>query len=158
MNKSKKVDNINAHRDSISTKTNYPWQINFYFRKQTGVIRLIKLVNEHNHPCDVETIELAPKNLCLSKLILDKIEHYTINGRLGAGQQYDLLMNEFLQCHIKKKNLYNAINKFCGARIHDNSDAATLLLDLLKHRDEDPDYIVNPCLEGHLTNLQDSFG
>ena len=114
MNKSKKVDNINAHRDSVSTKTNCPWQINFYFGKQTGVIRLTKLVNEDNHPCDVATIELAPKNLRLSQPILDKIEHYTINGRLGAGQQYDLLINEFSQCHIKKKNLYNAINKFRG--------------------------------------------
>ncbi|HKQ22499.1 MAG TPA: hypothetical protein VJS91_10700 [Nitrososphaeraceae archaeon] len=157
MNKSKKIDDINVHRDSVSTKTNCPWHVNFYFGKKTGVIRLTKLINEHNHPCDTETIELAPKNLRLSKPILDKIEHYTINGRLGAGQQYDLLINEFPQCHIKKKNLYNAINKFRGVRIHDNSDAATLLLDLLKHRDEDPDYIVNPRLEGPSNELTGLF-
>ncbi|CAB5312893.1 unnamed protein product [Rhizophagus irregularis] len=41
------------------------------------------------------TIGLTPKNLCLPQLVLDKIKHYTIDGRLGAGQQYDLLIKEF---------------------------------------------------------------
>ncbi|CAB4397421.1 unnamed protein product [Rhizophagus irregularis] len=41
------------------------------------------------------TIGLTPKNLCLPQLVLDKIRHYTIDGRLGAGQQYDLLIEEF---------------------------------------------------------------
>ncbi|CAB4419431.1 unnamed protein product [Rhizophagus irregularis] len=99
INKPKKVEDINTYRDSVSIKTNYLWQVSFYFRKQA----------------------------------------------------------EFPQYYIKKKNLYNAINKFCGTRIHDKSDAATLLMDLLKHHDEDPDYIVYPHLEGPSNELTELF-
>ncbi|PKC64023.1 hypothetical protein RhiirA1_463004 [Rhizophagus irregularis] len=60
--------------DANDKSTNCPWQVSFYFEKQVG---------------------LTPKNLCLPQLVLDKIKHYTIDGRLGAGQQYDLLIKEF---------------------------------------------------------------
>ncbi|CAB4397917.1 unnamed protein product [Rhizophagus irregularis] len=60
-------------------------------------------VQEHNHQCDPESIELAPKNLWLSQQIIDKIEHYTTNGNLGAEQQYKLLVQEFPQYNIAKK-------------------------------------------------------
>jgi hypothetical protein len=42
-------------------------------------------------------------NQRFSQVVLDKIEHYTVNGHLSAGQQYDLLLKEFSQHHIKKK-------------------------------------------------------
>jgi hypothetical protein len=112
VNEPKKVVDINAHRNSTSGKTDCPWQISFYLGKRTEEIRLTKFVNSHNHEYDTKTIDLAPRNLRFSQSILDKIEHYTLNGRLGAGQQYDLLLKEFPQYHICKKNLYNAINKF----------------------------------------------
>lgn len=50
-----------------------------------------------------KTIGLTPKNLWLPQLVLDKIKHYTIDGHLGAGQQYDLFIKEFPQYYIKKK-------------------------------------------------------
>jgi hypothetical protein len=86
---------MSLHRDCKSNKTNCPWQANFYLAKRTSVIRLTKLEDTHNHQCDPVSIELAPKNLRFPQQILDKIEHYTRNGRLGAGQQYNLLINEF---------------------------------------------------------------
>jgi hypothetical protein len=75
---------------------------------------------------------LAPKNLRLPQRIIDKIEHYTTNGNLGAEQQYKLLVQEFSQHNIAKKNLYNAIQKFWGVRIHDKTDATKMLSYLLK--------------------------
>ncbi|CAB4386293.1 unnamed protein product [Rhizophagus irregularis] len=84
----------------------------FYLGKKSNLIRLTKFVQEHNHQCDPESIELAPKNLRLPQQIIDKIEHYTTNGNLGAEQQYKLLVQEFSQYNIAKKNLYNAIQKF----------------------------------------------
>ncbi|CAG8667795.1 18487_t:CDS:2 [Rhizophagus irregularis] len=144
----KKVEDISLHRESVSTKTNCPWQVAFYYGKNTAVIRLTKLDNNHNHQCDPVTIDLAPKNCHLPKAVFDKIEHYITNGRLGAAQQYDLLTKEFPECHIKKKNLYNAIQKFRGVRVHDESDAAVMLSYLMKLRAEDPNYIVVPRLEG----------
>lgn len=55
----------------------------------------MKLVNDYNHICNTETINLAPKNLHLSQSVLDKIKHYTIDGHLEAGQQYNFLIKEF---------------------------------------------------------------
>ncbi|CAG8733729.1 20410_t:CDS:1 [Rhizophagus irregularis] len=105
INNPKKVEDITLHRESSLTKTNCPWQANFYFGKRAADIHLTKFNNSHNHQCDPISIELAPKNLRFSQSILDKIEHYTTKGNLSAGQQYDLLVHEFPQYHIKKKPL-----------------------------------------------------
>ncbi|CAB4407072.1 unnamed protein product [Rhizophagus irregularis] len=136
INNPKKVEDITLHRESSSTKTN---------------------CSCHNHQCDLISIELAPKNLRFLQSILDKIEHYTTKGNLSAGQQYDLLIHEFPQYHIKKKNLYNAIQKFRGVRVHDESDAATMFLYLLKQHEKDPNYVVILRLEGPSNELTSLF-
>ncbi|CAB4488723.1 unnamed protein product [Rhizophagus irregularis] len=84
IHKPKKVEDMSLHRNCKSNKTNCPWQANFYLAKWTNVIRLTKLEDTHNHQCDPVSIELAPKNLRFPQQILDKIKHYTRNGRLGA--------------------------------------------------------------------------
>ncbi|CAB4400644.1 unnamed protein product [Rhizophagus irregularis] len=157
INQTKKVEDINTHRDTISGKTNCPWHVNFYFGKRASAIKLTQLSDYHNHQCNSEIIDLAPKNLKLPHAILSKIEHYTVSGHLGAGQQYDLLTKEFPEHHIKKKNLYNAISKFRGVRIHNEFDAAEMLLYLLKQHDIDQDYIVIPRLEGPNNELTGLF-
>ncbi|CAB4484784.1 unnamed protein product [Rhizophagus irregularis] len=112
-NKPKKVEDITLHHDATTTKTKCPWQASFYFGKRAATIHFSKFNNVHNHQCDPVTIELASKNQYFPQAImLDKIEHYTVNGHLSVGQQYDLLLKEFPQHHKKKKNLYNAIQKF----------------------------------------------
>ncbi|RIB06264.1 hypothetical protein C2G38_2217567 [Gigaspora rosea] len=125
------------YHDSSSNKKNCKWEVGFYLRKNEIQVRLTKLKNEHNHICNVATIKLALKNLRLPQEILNKIEHYTTNDRLGAGQQYDLLVKKFSQHDIKKKNLYNMIQKFKGVR----------------QCDLDPDYVVIPRLEGPSNEL-----
>ncbi|CAB4420234.1 unnamed protein product [Rhizophagus irregularis] len=145
------------HRECTSYKTGCPWKASFYLGKNTNLIRLATFIEEHNHQCDPKTIEFAPKNLRLPQQIIDKIEHYTTNGNLGAEQQYKLLVQEFPQHNIAKKNLYNAIQKFQGVRIHDETDAATMLLYLLKQREDDPDYVVIPRLEGPANELTGLF-
>ncbi|CAB4487907.1 unnamed protein product [Rhizophagus irregularis] len=82
---SKKVEDISLHQDCSSYKTNCLWQASFYLGKKSNLIRLTKFVQEHNHQCDPETIELAPKNLRLPQQIINKIEHYTTNGNLVPG-------------------------------------------------------------------------
>ena len=90
-------------------------------------------------------------------MILNKIEHYTTNSYLNTGQQYDLFIKEFSEYLIKKKNLYNAIQKFRGVRVHDESDATMMFSYLMKLRDQDPDYIVIPRLEGLSNELTRLF-
>jgi len=53
--------------------------------------------------------------------------------------------------------LYNAINKFQGVLTHVESDAAILLSYLLNQHDNDPDFIVIPCLEGPSNELTGLF-
>ncbi|CAG8801922.1 14562_t:CDS:2 [Cetraspora pellucida] len=108
----------------------------------TIVIDLTIFDNSHNHECDPVTINLTSKNSCIPQKILVKIEHYTINGHLGTGQQYDLLVKEFLQYIIKKKGLYNAIQKFREVQVHDELDALTMFLYLMKLCNHDNDYVV----------------
>ncbi|CAB4387368.1 unnamed protein product [Rhizophagus irregularis] len=105
------------------TKTNCPWQANFYFGKHAADIHLTKFNNSHNHQCDPVSIELAPKNLRFSQSILDKIEHYTTKG----------------------------------VQVHDESDAATMFLYLLKQHEEDPNYIIIQHLEGPSNKLTSLF-
>ncbi|GBC52193.2 protein FAR1-RELATED SEQUENCE 5-like [Rhizophagus irregularis DAOM 181602=DAOM 197198] len=50
-----------------------------------------------------------------------------------------------------------ARSQFLGTQIHDKSDTATLLMDLLKHHDKDPDYIVYPRLERPSNELTGLF-
>ncbi|EXX50615.1 hypothetical protein RirG_269120 [Rhizophagus irregularis DAOM 197198w] len=157
ISKPKKVEDITLHRDATTTKTNCSWQASFNFGKRATAIHLTKFNNIHNHQCDPVTIELAPMNQRFPQVVLDKIEHYTINGHLSAGQQYDLLLKEFSQHHIKKKNLYNAIQKFRGVRIHDESDAATMFSYLIEQRSKDPDFIVIARLEGPSNELTGLF-
>jgi hypothetical protein len=103
INKPKKVEDITLHCDTTTTKTNCPWQASFNFGKYATAIQLTKFNNIHNHQYDPVTIELAPINQCFPQVVLDKIEHYTVNGHLSAGQQYNFLLKEFSQHHIKKK-------------------------------------------------------
>ncbi len=49
INHPKKVEDINLHRNSVSTKTNCLWQVGFYFRKNTNIICLTKFDNKYNH-------------------------------------------------------------------------------------------------------------
>ncbi|CAG8656082.1 13467_t:CDS:2, partial [Racocetra fulgida] len=112
----KKVEDINLHRDSSSNKTNCKWEVGFYLGKYKKKVRLTKLNNKHTHSCDVATIELAPKNLCLPQEILDKIEHYTTNGRLGAESTQRVesiigVIKKHVDCGTLLKELVNAIDQ-----------------------------------------------
>ncbi|CAB5197938.1 unnamed protein product [Rhizophagus irregularis] len=152
-----KVEDISLHREYTSYKTDCPWQVSFYLGKNMNLIRLTKFIQEHNHQCDPKTIEFASKNLQLPQQIIDKIKHYTTNGNLGAGQQYKLLVQEYPQYKIAKKNLYNAIQRFQGVRIHDETDATTMLLYLLKQQEDNPSCAVIPRLEGPANELTRLF-
>ncbi|CAG8771927.1 27384_t:CDS:2 [Gigaspora margarita] len=66
---------ISVHRDGASSKTNCLWLVRFYLEKCTNLITITSIVDEHYHECDLRTIDLAPKNLRFSQLILDKIEN-----------------------------------------------------------------------------------
>ncbi|PKC52241.1 hypothetical protein RhiirA1_481964 [Rhizophagus irregularis] len=85
-NKPKNVEDITLHHDATTTKTKCPWQASFYFGKYAATIHFSKFNNVHNHQCDPVTIELAPKNQRFLQVMLDKIEHYTVNGHLSAEQ------------------------------------------------------------------------
>ncbi|CAB4422546.1 unnamed protein product [Rhizophagus irregularis] len=106
---SKKVEDISLHRECSSYKTNCLWQASFYLGKKSNLIRLTKFVQEHNHQCDPESIELAPKNLRLPQQIIDKIEHYTM------APEYE----QFLHSELRLRNCQNVQKNF--AQMYDIS-------------------------------------
>ncbi|CAG8818372.1 33122_t:CDS:2 [Gigaspora margarita] len=128
VNRPKKVEDIDVHRDGVSGKTNCPWLVRFYFGKCVKVINITSIVDKHNHICDPNTIELAPKHLQFLPSILDRIENYTIVGQLSA-----------------------------GVRIHDKSDTAMMLQHLLNLKEQDQKYIVIPHIEGKSNELTGLF-
>uniref|UniRef100_U9SWE5 Uncharacterized protein n=1 Tax=Rhizophagus irregularis (strain DAOM 181602 / DAOM 197198 / MUCL 43194) TaxID=747089 RepID=U9SWE5_RHIID len=129
------LKDITLHRDATTTKTNCLWQASFYFGKRTATIHLSKFNNVHNHQCDPVTIELAFKNQCFPQAMLDKIEHYTVNGHLSAEQQYDLLLKEFPQ-HQKLWAKY-IIGKIFTAEIKSTQWVESINGVLKKHLDQD---------------------
>ncbi|CAB5379748.1 unnamed protein product [Rhizophagus irregularis] len=114
------IDKSIIRHQKYVCKINCPWHVNFYFEKYASTIKLTQLSDYHNHQCNSEIIDLAPKNLKLPHAIL------------RADQQYDLLTKKFPEHYIKKKNLYNAISKFRGVQIHNEFDAGEMLSYLLK--------------------------
>ncbi|PKC72219.1 hypothetical protein RhiirA1_452629 [Rhizophagus irregularis] len=118
INVNKKIKDITLHHDATTTKTNCLWQASFYFGKRTATIHLSKFNNVHNHQCDPVTIELAFKNQCFPQAMLDKIEHYTVNGHLSAEQQ-----------------------------IYDKFNAKTMFLYFMEQHNKNHDFIVKIRLE-----------
>ncbi|CAG8821605.1 28800_t:CDS:2 [Gigaspora margarita] len=155
---SKKIEDINSYRNSATGRTNCPWQASFNFGKCATEICLTKIIDSHNHLCDSKTIELAFKNLRFLQNILDKIKHYTTNGYLNAGQQYSLLLTEFPEHNIKKKNLYNAIQKFWGVQIHDATDTAKMFFILQKSIIKILGILLQHDWKDHPINLLGFFG
>ncbi|RIB19409.1 hypothetical protein C2G38_2181881 [Gigaspora rosea] len=107
---------------------------NGFVANKSKKIHLTKINNIYNHEYGSNAITFAPKHFRLSQEILNKVEHYTVVEQLGAGQQYNLLSKEFPEVQIRRKNLYNAIQKFRGAKNHDENDTVKLLQKLFKER------------------------
>ncbi|CAB5385471.1 unnamed protein product [Rhizophagus irregularis] len=55
---------------------------------------------------------MASKNSYLSQPVLDKIKHYTIDGHLGASQQYDFLTNHDYVVIPRLEGLSNELTGF----------------------------------------------
>ena len=94
---------ISLHRDYTSSKTNCPWQANFYCVKRTNLICLTKFEPTHNHPCDTKTIDLAPKNLRFAQPILDKINIILQMDAWVLVNSITCLLKNFLNIILERK-------------------------------------------------------
>ncbi|CAG8551934.1 12025_t:CDS:2, partial [Gigaspora margarita] len=85
-------------------------------------------VNDTFKDWDEVNILVTSKNLQFPQAILNKIKYYTTNGHLNARQQYDLLLKDFPQHNIKKKNLYNCDSDpkyFIATQLKESSNELT---------------------------------
>ncbi|GET65380.1 protein FAR1-RELATED SEQUENCE 5-like [Rhizophagus irregularis DAOM 181602=DAOM 197198] len=79
--------------------------------------------------------------------MLSDIKKYVIQGRMDSGSIYLLLIHDYPNYIIFKKNLYNAVYQFQLKNNPGGSNASQVLQILLNQKDLDPLWIVNPRLE-----------
>ncbi|PKY61142.1 hypothetical protein RhiirA4_412890, partial [Rhizophagus irregularis] len=69
-------------------------------------------INSIIHSLNPLIIETAPKFRRLTNEMLEKIKFWTIEGKMGMPNQYNLLVASFPDKTINRKDLSNAIQKF----------------------------------------------
>ena len=88
------------------------WHINFSFPKSASDVRITSILGKHNHNMNSLITEIAPKFRKLTDEMLEKIKFWTIHGKMGIPNQYNLLLASFPGKTINRKDLSNAIQKF----------------------------------------------
>ena len=79
--------------------------------------------------------------------MLADIKKYVNQGRMDSGSIYPLLIHDYSDQHIHKKDLYNAIYQFRQENNSGDTDASQMLQQLLDWKDSEPLWIVKPRLE-----------
>ena len=101
--------------------------------------------------------EIAPKFRRFTDEMLEKIRFWTIHGRMGIPNQYNLLIASFPGKVINKKDLSNAIQKFKKEMRPSKNDACQVLSNLYLKKEEDPQWIVKPRFDPEERRLNSLF-
>ena len=70
--------------------------------------------------------------------MLEKIKFWTIHGRMGIPNQYNLLLASFPGKTINRKDLSNAIQKFKKQMKPSGNDACRMLNELYLKKENNP--------------------
>jgi ribosomal protein S17 len=152
--KSKKVIDLMQQRNRQSEKINCPWVCNVNRIKNTDSVKITSFINRHNHDCNNNVAQYAPKYRKLPSNILDDIRFFTLDGHMGAGMQYRLLSSKYPDIYIHKRDLYNTIYRFKATTNHQrHGDGQSILNKLLELQHEEPGWIIKTRLEGPVKNL-----
>ncbi|CAG8699944.1 6794_t:CDS:1 [Dentiscutata erythropus] len=115
--------------------------------KLSPEIRVTSLVNQHNHVLLPDTALYDPKCHKLSNEIIEKIKFYVTKGNMGSKQIYPLLVANFPEQFICKKDLYNTIQKFKALYAQCQGDVQHIINKLLMLKDQEPGWIINTRLD-----------
>ena len=89
--------------------------------------------------------------------MLEKIRFWTIHGRMGIPNQYNLLVASYPGKVINKKDLSNAIQKYKKQMKPSKNDACQMLSNLYLKKEEDSLWIVKPQFEPEERRLNSLF-
>ena len=134
-------------RNATSQRTQCPWKLNVACPKSSNIVKINSFVDSHNHILTSNIQEMASRFRKLTPEMLSDIKKYVIQGRMDSGSIYPLLMHDYPNHTIFKKDLYNAVYQFRLQNNPGDSDASLMLQMLLEKKDSDPLWIVKPHLE-----------
>ena len=118
-------------RNATSQRTQCPWKINASCPKSSNIVRINSFDDNHNHILTSYIQEMAPQFRKLTSEMLSDIKKYVIQGRMDAGSIYPIIMHDYPNQVIFKKDLYNAVYKFRLENNPGDSDASQMLQMLL---------------------------
>ncbi|CAG8520091.1 15270_t:CDS:2 [Racocetra fulgida] len=120
------------------------WHVNMSFSKTTLGVRVNSIEGEYCHSMNSLITIIALKFRHLTNEMLEKIEFWTIHGRLDISMQYDLLTASFPDKKINKKDLSNAIQHYKKKAKLQKNDACQTLTNLYLKKENDPLWAVKP--------------
>jgi hypothetical protein len=144
-------------RDRNSEMIRCPWHINMTFPKTAKGVQISSIIGEHNHALNPLIIETAPKFQKLTNEMLEKIKFWTIHGRMGITNQYNLLVASFPDKVINRKDLSNAIQKFKKQMKPNRNDACQMLNELYLKKENNPMWVVKPRFDPEERRLNSLF-
>ncbi|CAB4420817.1 unnamed protein product [Rhizophagus irregularis] len=108
----KKDKDPEKHRNRSSGSIGCQWHLNVTCPKSTNIIRITKVVDEHNHPLSSNIKIHGPQFRQFSKeMKSDILEYLSTIPTMGARTLYGLLSKKYPDIYIHRKNLYNAIQE-----------------------------------------------
>ncbi|PKY63019.1 hypothetical protein RhiirA4_490706, partial [Rhizophagus irregularis] len=121
----KKDKDPEKHRNRSSGSIGCQWHLNVTCPKSTNIIRITKVVDEHNHPLSSNIKIHGPQFRQFSKeMKSDILEYLSAVPTMGARTLYGLLSKKYPDIYIHRKNLYNAIQEVKrSARLQEKDDA-----------------------------------
>jgi len=134
-------------RNATSQRTQCPWKINVTCPKTSNIVKINSFLDDHNHTLTSQIQEMAPRFRKLTPEMLSDIKKYVIQGRMDSGSIYPLLVHDYPNHTIFKKDLYNAVYQFRLKNNPGDLDASQMLQMLLNQKELDPLWIVKPRLE-----------
>ncbi|CAB4433929.1 unnamed protein product [Rhizophagus irregularis] len=128
------------HRNRSSGSIGCQWHLNVTCPKSTNIIRITKVVDEHNHPLSSNIKIHGPQFRQFSKeMKSDILEYLSAISTMGARTLYGLLSKKYPDIYIHRKNLYNAIQEVKrSARLQEKDDAQNMLQELYDLQREEP--------------------
>ncbi|CAJ0861144.1 1310_t:CDS:1 [Entrophospora sp. SA101] len=120
------------HHNVHSQKIECPWHINLSFPKSSNVIKINSFVNAHNHSLNTMIGEMVPQFQKLTSSMLKDIKKYVVKGRKDSASIYPLLINDYPQNTINKRDLYNAVYNIRQQNNPGDFDASQMIKNLFE--------------------------
>ncbi|PKY56792.1 hypothetical protein RhiirA4_477341 [Rhizophagus irregularis] len=124
-------------QNATSQRTQCPWKINIVCPKLSNVVRINLFDDNYNHVLTSNIQEMASRFQKLTSEMLCDIKKHVIQRQMNFGSIYLILIHDYFNQIIVKKDLYNAVYQFRFENNLGDSDTSQMLKILLNWKDSD---------------------